>query len=48
MLDELGLDEDEIVNAKMNRNEVKYPIEKARGSATKYTSFEDKHDERNK
>ena len=36
MLDKLGLDEDEIVNAKMTKNEAKYPVEKARGSATKY------------
>jgi NTP pyrophosphatase (non-canonical NTP hydrolase) len=36
MLDKLGLDEDEIVNAKMSKNEAKYPIEKAKGVATKY------------
>ena len=36
MLDVLDLDEDEIVNAKMERNEKKYPVEKAKGSATKY------------
>ena len=36
LLDELGLDEDEIVNAKMTQNELKYPIEKARGRAEKY------------
>ena len=30
MLDKLGLDEDEIVNAKMTRNEEKYPVEKAK------------------
>ena len=36
MLDELGLDVDEIVNAKMDKNEAKYPVEKARGSAAKY------------
>ena len=40
MLDELGLDEDEIVNAKMDQNEVKYPVEKSKGSAAKYTSYE--------
>ena len=39
MLDVLGLDEDEIVNAKMDKNEAKYPIEKAKGNATKYTNF---------
>lgn len=36
MLDKLGLDADEIVNAKMDQNEEKYPIEKAKGTATKY------------
>ena len=36
MLDKLGLDEDEIVNAKMTRNEEKYPVEKAKGRADKY------------
>lgn len=36
MLDALGLDEDEIINAKMTRNEAKYPVEKARGRNTKY------------
>lgn len=36
MLDKLGLDEDDIVNAKMARNEAKYPVEKAKGKADKY------------
>ena len=36
MLDCLGLDEDEIINDKMAKNEAKYPVEKARGSAAKY------------
>ena len=36
MLDKLGLDVDEIVNAKMDRNEAKYPVDKAKGSAAKY------------
>ena len=36
LLDKLGLDADEIINMKMNQNEAKYPVEKARGSATKY------------
>ena len=36
MLDKLGLDADEIVNAKMEKNEEKYPVEKAKGSAAKY------------
>ena len=36
MLDKLELDEDEIVNEKMSRNEAKYPVEKAKGKANKY------------
>ena len=36
MLDKLGLDADEIINAKMDKNEKKYPVEKAKGSAKKY------------
>ena len=36
MLDRLGLDADEIVNAKMTKNEAKYPVEKAKGNAAKY------------
>ena len=39
LLDELGLDEDEIVNSKMTKNEEKYPVELARGSAEKYTEL---------
>lgn len=39
MLDKLGLDADEIVNAKMDQNEAKYPVEKAKGSAAKYTDL---------
>ena len=36
MLDKLGLDVNEIVNAKMDKNEAKYPVEKAKGKADKY------------
>jgi len=36
LLDKLGLDVDEIVNEKMSKNEAKYPVEKAKGSALKY------------
>ena len=36
MLDKLGLNVDDIVNRKMDQNEAKYPVEKARGSAVKY------------
>lgn len=40
MLHKLGLDEDEIVNAKMEKNEKKYPVEKAKGRANKYTKLQ--------
>lgn len=36
LLDKLALDADEIVNMKMDQNEAKYPVEKARGIAAKY------------
>jgi len=36
LLDKLGLDVDEIVNMKMDQNEAKYPVDKAKGSAAKY------------
>ena len=39
LLDKLGLDADEIVNAKMSQNEAKYPVDKARGNAAKYTDL---------
>lgn len=39
MLDKLGLDADEIVNAKMSQNEAKYPVDKAKGNAEKYTDL---------
>lgn len=39
MLDKLGLDADEIVNAKMSQNEAKYPVDKAKGIAAKYTDL---------
>ena len=39
MLDKLGLDADEIVNAKMTKNEAKYPVEKAKGLGDKYTQL---------
>ena len=39
MMDKLGLDEDEIVNRKMDQNEAQDPVEKARGSAAKYDSL---------
>ncbi|MCR5802128.1 MAG: nucleotide pyrophosphohydrolase [Lachnospiraceae bacterium] len=39
LLDKLGLDVDEIVNMKMEKNERKYPVDKAKGSSAKYDSF---------
>ena len=39
MLDKLGLDEDEIVNAKLNQNEEKYPVSKSKGKADKYNKL---------
>ena len=36
LLDKLGLDVDEIINMKMEKNEKKYPVEKAKGKADKY------------
>ncbi len=39
MLDCLGLDVDEIVNSKMDQNEAKYPVDKAKGSNAKYTEL---------
>ena len=39
MLDALELDEDEIVNSKMDKNEVKYPVDKAKGNSLKYNEL---------
>ncbi len=39
MADKLGVDIDEIVNLKMDKNEAKYPVEKAKGNAKKYDEF---------
>ena len=39
MLDKLNLDEDEIINAKMEQNERKYPADKAKGKADKYNKL---------
>ena len=36
LLDKLGLNADEIVNMKMEQNEKKYPVGKAKGNAAKY------------
>lgn len=39
LLDKLGLDPDEIVNMKMDQNEAKYPVEKAKGNSAKYNQL---------
>ena len=39
ILDKLKLDADEIINAKMDKNEAKYPVDKARGNAKKYNQL---------
>lgn len=39
LLDRLNLDADEIINSKMDKNEEKYPVEKAKGSSAKYTEL---------
>ena len=39
MLDKLNLDEDEIINAKMDKNEAKYPVSKSKGKSDKYTKL---------
>lgn len=39
MLEKLNLDVDEIVNAKMDQNEAKYPVDKAKGKSTKYNKL---------
>ena len=39
MLDKLCLDIDEIINAKMDKHEAKYPVEKAKGKADKYNKL---------
>ena len=39
MLDKLELDEDEIVNLKMDQNEAKYPVSKSKGKSDKYSDL---------
>lgn len=39
LLDKLNLDEDEIINEKMDKNEAKYSVEKAKGNAKKYNKL---------
>jgi NTP pyrophosphatase (non-canonical NTP hydrolase) len=39
LADKLGVDVDEIVNKKMTKNELKYPVDKAKGNSTKYNKL---------
>lgn len=39
MADACGLDPDEILSAKIDRNAEKYPVEKAKGRSEKYTEL---------
>lgn len=39
LLDKLGLDADEIINMKMTQNEMKYPVDKAKGKSSKYNQL---------
>lgn len=39
MADAMGVDIDDIINRKMNKNEVKYPVDKAKGTAKKYSDL---------
>ena len=39
MADVYGLDLDEIMNEKIDKNEAKYPVEKSKSSAAKYTEL---------
>ena len=39
MLHRLNLDPDEIINNKMDKNELKYPVDKSKGKSTKYNKI---------
>lgn len=39
LLDKLELDVDDIVNMKMDQNEAKYPVDKAKGKSDKYNQL---------
>lgn len=39
LTDKLGVDADEIINRKIDMNEQKYPVAKAKGNARKYTEL---------
>lgn len=40
LLDKLGLDVDDIVNNKMDKNELKYPVDKSKGKFDKYNKLQ--------
>lgn len=44
MAADLNLDIDEIVSAKLKKNDKKYPVKKAYGRADKYTSYQGEED----
>lgn len=39
MADSLGVNIEDIINSKMDKNEKKYPVEKAKGNSKKYTEL---------
>ena len=39
LVDKLDLDDDEIINSKMEKNELKYPIDVVKGSSKKYNEY---------
>ncbi|SUQ48085.1 hypothetical protein CNEONATNEC26_01945 [Clostridium neonatale] len=39
MADCIGVDIEEIINNKMDKNEKKYPVEKSKGNSKKYTEL---------
>lgn len=39
LVDKLNLDDDEIINSKMEKNEKKYPIDLVKGSSKKYNEY---------
>lgn len=39
MADSIGVDIEEVIKKKMDKNEKKYPIEKAKGTSKKYTEL---------
>ena len=39
LADRLGVDPDQIINEKVDQNEKKYPVDKAKGTSKKYTEL---------